>query len=154
MALANNNPATDLISRESIEHFLKPITKTAGRYFGCWNVIYPPRWVDTRAVSQQRPSPIAAGFPALRAALIAQRVSLAGELSVETAVQMVQQAGEFCDLLDEYYEGVDEYIGDGIGEFVELPSTEVGFERVRGERSTQGMRVVGPEWFDNEDLET
>ena len=40
------------------------------------------------------------------------------------------------------------------GEFVELPSAEVGFERVRGERSTQGMRVVGAEWFDNEDLAT
>lgn len=101
---ATPNPATDLISRESIVYFLQPVTKTAGRYFGCWNVTYPPRWVDTRAVAQLR-------FPALANA------------------------------------DSDPYPHTEFGEYVELPSTEVGNDPVRGERYTQGMRVVGEEWF-------
>ena len=154
MALANNNPATDLVSTESITHFLQPVTKYPGRYFGCWIYDTPPRWVDTRAVAQQRPSPFAAGTPALLARLITQRVELNGELSLEEARSMIEEAKEFADLLDDCYEGVDAYVGCTLGQFVELPSTEVGFERVRGERSCQGMRVVGVQWFDDEDLAT
>ena len=39
---ATPNPATDLVTVDSIKYFLQPVTKTEG-CTGCWNVIYPPR---------------------------------------------------------------------------------------------------------------
>ena len=149
------NPATDLVTANSIKHFLKPVTKTAGRYFGCWNVIYPPRWVDTTAAAQQRPSPIVVADPALFARYAAEWMgSFDGDLSADVAALLWSLAMEECELLEDLFEGVNNTLGSTLGEFVELPSTELGCDPVRGERSCQGMRVVGPEWFDDEEVAT
>ncbi len=104
----------------------------------------------------EEPAPVEA--PAeevtLVARLISQRVELDGDMDLAEADRLIRQANDVAFLLEELYDGINKHIGCTLGQFVELPSTEVGFQPQRGERSCQGMRVVGPEWFENEDLAT